>query len=135
MRLLIADDDAVVRQLVFALAQGLGFEPVEASDGIEAIAAFEQQQFRFALIDMMMPNKDGIETIMELKRRWPSTRVIAMSAGSRFVSRTEATDWGMGLGADAALLKPFSVADLQDALMTQLRQAPPAHRVEGRSVS
>jgi len=126
MRLLIADDDAVVRQLASVFARRLGFEPVEAVDGFEAISAFEEQPFRFALIDMMMPGKDGIETIVELKRRWPTTRVIAMSAGSRFVARAEALDWAMGLGADEALLKPFNVADLQTALMDQLKQAPPA---------
>lgn len=125
MRLLIADDDDVVRQPVSTLARRLGFEPVEVADGVEAIAVFEKQPCGLALIDMMMPNKDGIETIMELKRRWPSTRVIAMSGGSRFILRAEALDWGMGLGADAALFKPFTVVDLQDTLMTQLRLASP----------
>ncbi len=100
-------------------------DAVEAADGLEAVAQFEKQPFRIALVDMIMPNCDGIETIMAIRCRWPSTRIIAMSAGSRFLRRKEALDWAVGLGADMAIEKPFDPVSFSCVMEEQLALAPP----------
>lgn len=125
MRALIVDDDAFVREVAGLYVQGTGLIPVEAADGVEAIDAFERKPFRIVLLDMLMPNRDGLETIAELRKRWPSTRIIAMSGGSRFFRKLEALDWAVGFGADAILPKPFSPLDLSTAIKAQLKLAPP----------
>lgn len=125
MRVLVADDDFVVRELIGILIEGLGLAAVPAADGLEAVAEFEKQPFRIALVDIMMPGRDGLETIMELRRRWPDTRIIAMSAGSRFLSRATALDWAVGLGADMALEKPFDPVTFSCVIGEQLALAPP----------
>jgi CheY-like chemotaxis protein len=123
MRVLVADDDAFIRELVGILVQGSGLDAVEAADGLEAVVQFEKPPFRIALVDM--PNCDGIETIMAIRRRWPSTRIIAMSAGSRFLRRKEALDWAVGLGADMAIEKPFDPVSFSCVMEEQLALAPP----------
>jgi CheY-like chemotaxis protein len=125
MRVLVADDDAFIRELVGILVQGSGLDAVEAADGLEAVAQFEKQPFRIALVDMIMPNCDGIETITAIRRRWPNTRIIAMSAGSRFLSRKDALDWAVGLGADMAIEKPFDPVSFSCVMDEQLALAPP----------
>jgi len=126
MRVLVADDDAFARELVGILLQGTGLAAVEAEDGCQAIVEFEKKPFRIALIDMIMPNRDGLETIMELRRRWPATRIIAMSAGSRFLRRADALQWAVGLGADMAIEKPFDMTAFGSVIDEQLKLAPAA---------
>ncbi|PVM93687.1 response regulator [Caulobacter endophyticus] len=125
MRVLVADDDDFIRELVGIFLEGSGLAMVEAEDGLEAIAEFERQPFRIALIDVMMPKQDGIETIAQVRRRWPSTRIIAMSAGSRLIKRDDALAWASGLGADAVVQKPFDPIMLSDIIERQLALAPP----------
>lgn len=125
MRVLVADDDAFIRELIGILVQGSGLVAVEAADGLDGGRAFEKQPFRIALVDMIMPNCDGIETIMAIRRRWPDTRIIAMSAGSRFLGRKDALDWAVGLGADMAIEKPFDPVSFSCVMDEQLGLAPP----------
>ena len=126
MRVLVADDDAFARELVGILLEGTGLAAVEAKDGLQAIVEFEKKPFRIALIDMIMPNRDGLETIMEVRRRWPATRIIAMSAGSRLLRRSDALQWAVGLGADMAIEKPFDMTAFGSVIDEQLKLAPAA---------
>jgi len=71
------------------------------------------------VIDIIMPDREGVETIIDIRARWPNTRIIAMSGGGRmdpdmFLNLAET------FGADALLKKPFKLRDLLDLL------APPA---------
>jgi CheY-like chemotaxis protein len=123
MRILVADDDPFVLEAVGILLRGSGLEVVNACDGDEAIAAFEERPFAVALIDMVMPHRDGLETIMELRRRWPATRIVAMSGGSRFLTKDNTLDWAARLGADITLAKPFDVVAFSSFIEEQVRLA------------
>lgn len=125
MRVLVVDDDEFVREAVGILLGGTGLATVPACDGGEAVAEFEKGPFRIVLVDILMPNRDGLEAIVDIRRRWPTTRIIAMSGGSRRISRHDALDWAMGLGADLALPKPFDPRQFASLIEDQLKLAPP----------
>jgi len=126
MQVIVVDDDPFVREVAGIFLKGAGLDPVEAADGDEAITAFEKEPFAIALIDLFMPNRDGLETIAEIKRRWPATRIIAMSGGSKLIDKVQALDWAQGFGADAMIAKPFDLRNLIEQVDAQRRATPVA---------
>lgn len=113
--ILIIDDAATVRQLVGRILLDAQHSVLEAQDGDVGIALFQQHQPALVITDLFMPNKEGIETIQEIRRLSLDTKIIAMSA-----SATPAGKLYLGaaqkLGADAVLAKPFEPADLLEAV-------------------
>ncbi len=97
-----------------------GFVCLEASDGVEATRVACQTQLRLAVVDLLMPNKDGIETIMDLRRRSPETRLVAMSGGAGKLEAHHLLHTARALGADAVLFKPFRPAELLQAVHAAL---------------
>lgn len=89
---------------------------VEACDGAEGIRRFEEKQFDLVVCDLIMPEKEGIETLREIKKSDPSVKVLAVSGGGSIERRTPgATDGLLSsaqfLGADRCLAKPFTEAE------------------------
>jgi DNA-binding response OmpR family regulator len=114
-RVLVIDDDSDLRELIQALLQNEGFDVLSAADGREA---FELQKTRPAdvvVTDIFMPDKDGIETIFEMRRKFPRTRVIVMSGGGSTL-RTDFGSLALELGAVKFLKKPFQPQELIDAV-------------------
>lgn len=88
-----------------------GFEVCVAKDGNEGLAVFQEEQPEVVITDLFMPDKEGIETIRELKKGSPKLKIIAMSGGSM----VEGPDYLIAaklLGADLALSKPFGSEEL-----------------------
>ena len=106
---LIADDDALSREFIGVILNMQGYEFETVSDGEAAIAALKRQSFDVALVDIFMPVKDGIETIIQMRKQFPETRVIAMSGGRTFMSASTSLDFALQLGAHEVLPKPFSM--------------------------
>lgn len=110
MRVLIIEDDQLLRELLARRFRQHGFEVVEAGDGDEGLACFKAQPADLVVTDLLMPNKEGIETIRELKMQSPSTQIIAISGGLRgggdFLKVAEL------IGAQASFHKPFNFEDL-----------------------
>jgi CheY-like chemotaxis protein len=100
--ILVIDDAATVRQLVGRILVGASHSVLEAQDGD-------------VVTDLFMPNKEGIETIQEIRRLSPGTKIIAMSAST---SATGKLYLGAAkkLGADAILAKPFESAELLEVV-------------------
>jgi DNA-binding response OmpR family regulator len=116
---LVVDDDPVLTALIGRGLRGAGYQVAEAADGNKAIRAMEAAPHDVVVIDIIMPDREGVETIIDIRARWPNTRIIAMSGGGRmdpdmFLNLAET------FGADALLKKPFKLRDLLDLL------APPA---------
>lgn len=106
MKLLVAEDEKDVRELIEIILRYHGFEVVSARDGREAIAAAEAEQFDLILLDVRMPRVDGYEACRRL-RQMESTRdipVIMLSALGQEAEKTE----GLAAGADEYLVKPFT---------------------------
>lgn len=113
--ILMIDDNPQLRELLQTALTKLGYEVTSASDGAEAIRVIADRTFDVVITDLLMPEKDGIEVIGELKRKQPHARIIAMSGGGRG-SREHYLQTAKGLGAHVLLGKPFSVSELSAAL-------------------
>ena len=103
-----------------------GHEVQVAKDGNEALAVLRTAPVDVAVVDLYMPGKDGIETIMDIRRRYPGIKIIAIT-GSVPKTGTPILAMAQKLGAHLTLPKPFSVEEL----MTAVKQvwpdpAPPA---------
>ncbi len=121
-RLVVADDEPGFRSLLTDLLQNSGYDVVPAGNGIEAIAQCERQPLAAAIVDLVMPEKEGLETIFEIRRRFPAMRVIAISGGGRGPSDTYLA-MAKQLGADAALAKPFCAREILDTLKAVLTKS------------
>lgn len=109
--LLVVDDEAQLRLTLRAHLQREGFQLVEAEDGRAALKVIEGHKIDLALIDILMPNMDGIEMIRALRAQDARLPIIAMSGGGRLDAR-DMLSAARKLGADATIAKPFSMKDV-----------------------
>jgi CheY-like chemotaxis protein len=110
-RLLVVDDDELVRETVRTILEDSGYEVVEAAEGEEAIRALEKRDVDAAVVDIFMPKMDGLELIRELHRRSPSIRILAISGSTQGIN-TGMLSAARALGANEILNKPFDPSDL-----------------------
>jgi len=80
-KILIIDDEAPVRKLLKKLFEGNGYEVLEAANGIHGIKLFNEQNPDLIITDLIMPEKEGLETIRDLKKLNPHVPIIAISGG------------------------------------------------------
>ncbi|OGV51444.1 MAG: hypothetical protein A2X49_16975 [Lentisphaerae bacterium GWF2_52_8] len=109
-RVLIAEDDDEIRELLIDALSGAGYEAVGAKDGFEALREATQKSCDLMVVDIIMPDKEGIETIMEFRKKFPQTLIIAISGGGRIGPRGY-LETAKQLGASRTFAKPFSIPD------------------------
>ncbi|HLJ20796.1 MAG TPA: response regulator [Stellaceae bacterium] len=118
--ILVIDDDEAMRRFV-ALALGRqGHAVAEAADGAEALKIMGERAIDLVITDLLMPETDGIETIMELRRLYPATKIIAISGGGEYQSGKGFLRAAESLGADRTLMKPFQFQQLLPAVQALL---------------
>ena len=93
----------------------MGHEVLEAANGREGLGAFDLHQIDLVITDILMPEKEGIQTIMELRHDFPLVKIIAISGGGAVEPDTYLT-MAQELGADSTLSKPFSLLDLEEEI-------------------
>ena len=120
-KILVADDEEPVRGLLKMILQLEGYYVRTACNGEEVLEACQQEDFDLLITDIMMPKKEGVETIMELKNINPGISVIAISGGGR--------EGGMDVlraaemvGAEFTISKPFEPKDLIKAVEKSLNR-------------
>jgi CheY-like chemotaxis protein len=118
--ILIIDDDSHLRLFVRHSLERAGHQVQEASDGHKGIELYRKQPANLVLCDLVMPKKEGIETIRELRRLDPRVKLIAMSGSASLYSR-DLLPVAEALGADRTLRKPFEVDALLSAVDDLLR--------------
>jgi DNA-binding NtrC family response regulator len=101
--ILIIDDDHQMRRLLTRILTGAGHSVREAKHGRDGVAQFHEQHSALVITDIVMPDMEGIETIVSLRRDSASVPIIAISGGSDPLYLRAAS----GLGATASLEKPF----------------------------
>jgi CheY-like chemotaxis protein len=109
--ILVIDDTATMRQLVRRMLERATHTVLEAEDGEAGLTLIERQRPTLVITDLIMPNMEGIETIQQIKRSRPGTKIIAMSGGDQLNLHA-----AKKLGADAALAKPFGAATLLETI-------------------
>ena len=116
-RILVVDDEAMLRGVVRKMLERNGHEVFDAADGALGIEAYRRLLTDIVLTDIVMPNKDGIQLIIELKKEFPNVRLIAMSGGAR-TSERDFLEVAKQYGVRQVLQKPFSRAELETAVVS-----------------
>lgn len=116
LKVLVIDDDELVRQTISAILQRRGFQVVLAEDGDAGLEKYQSAAPDVVITDILMPGKEGIETIVELRRLSPSLKIIAISGGG-VQGNLSYLDMARRLGANDVLVKPFT----PDAVVNAVR--------------
>ena len=117
-RILIIDDSEIDLMILEEILVQAGYKVTQASDGKEGMEIFRTQPFDLVITDMIMPEKLGIEVLLEMNEDFPEAKVIAISAGD---------EWGLELDLDMArkidvptISKPFKPEEILDAVKKML---------------
>lgn len=121
-RILLVDDEEAIRSMVRVVLKADDREFVEASNGTEAQKILEGSSFDLIISDVIMPDCDGIELVMMIRRKLPKVPVIIMSGGGR-VQATHYLNLAEKLGAAKVFEKPFNTAELRAAVSDLLDDA------------
>ncbi|MEX2616174.1 MAG: response regulator [Alphaproteobacteria bacterium] len=119
LRVLVIDDEANARDTIAMMLENGGYEVRQAADGNGGLRALQEGTVDLVITDLIMPEKEGIETIVEIRKRWPDIRIIAISGGGR-VSNLDFLEIARKLGANAILRKPFTRSQLLECVKRAL---------------
>ncbi|OQW30280.1 MAG: histidine kinase [Nitrospira sp. SG-bin1] len=117
---LVVDDQDQVRHLIRETLEQAGYEVAEARDGKEGLDRYRATSPDLVIMDILMPDQDGLEAIMTLRREFPDTRVIAMTGGCDTIGVLNFLDVAKMLGARRTLQKPFELKVLLDTVAAEL---------------
>lgn len=120
-RVLLVDDEQQVRQVLSAGLTKVGYDVVEASNGMEALARFKEEPIDAVVMDIIMPDKEGIETIIELRQSSKELPILAISGGGR-MGKMHFLEVSRTFGADSTMEKPFTVAELAAELNSLIQR-------------
>jgi DNA-binding NtrC family response regulator len=123
LRLLIVDDEEVIRDVLGTLLEKEGYVVTSASDGAEALALFDAESFDVVLLDLMLPDRSGLEVLREMRRKDPDAVVVIVTAYSSIEGAIEA----MRDGAFHYIPKPFKN---QEVLLTVKKGTEARHLTE-----
>jgi len=114
-RVLIIDDEEQIREVLRTVLERVGYEVSEASNGVEGIQIYREHDIDLVVTDIIMPEKGGIDTIMDLRRDYPDVKIIAVSGGG-MCGDVSYLDMAIGVGADRAIGKPFVLDEFLEAV-------------------
>jgi len=113
---LIVDDEAGIRKLLTTALNENGFSPDSAENGAEAIRKANERYYNLALIDIMLPDVNGVELLAKFKPTRPRTRKIIMTGNPSLQNAVDA----LNKGADAYIMKPLDIGKVLATLEEQL---------------
>ncbi len=115
--ILIVEDDKEIRDGIEIYLKSQGYEVYKAADGVEGLEMVHQNEIHLAIVDVMMPRKDGIQMVMEMRKEYDFP-VIMLSAKSEEVDKI----LGLNMGADDYVTKPFTPLELLARVNSHLRR-------------
>lgn len=121
-RILVVDDDAGIRRALHILLSRAGYQVSQARDGVEALRLWRDTGGDLVITDLHMPEKDGIEMIIELLSHSPGIRIIAMSGGGQ-TKRLDLLGNATLLGAIHTIEKPFTLNEMMTTVRRALAEA------------
>jgi DNA-binding response OmpR family regulator len=117
-RILLVDDEQPIQTLLSYPLRKEGYEVVQATDGHQALARFDEQPFDLVVLDLMLPRMDGLEVCRRLRSK-SSVPIIILTAKSEEIDKVV----GLELGADDYITKPFSLREFSSRIKAALRRA------------
>lgn len=117
MRVLLIDDEQMVRKIVRKMLERSGHQVTEAENGRLGLEQLKTDRFDLVITDIIMPEMEGVETLMTVREQYPDVKVIAMSGGGR-TGNIDFLGAAEKLGASAILHKPFTLDSLATAIET-----------------
>lgn len=121
--ILVIEDDEAMRRVILRTLGAKKHRMIEAPNGVDAMKLVEEHKPDAVITDILMPRKEGIETIREIRERAPGVKIIAISGGG-MSHNLMFLDVARAFGADAALAKPFRPAELIAVVERVLKQEP-----------
>ena len=121
-RILVVDDDPSIRRTLELLLSRAGYQVTQARDGTEAVRLWREHGGDLVITDLHMPEKDGIQTIIELLSHSPTARIIAMSGGGQ-TKRLDRLGNASLLGAVLTIEKPFTITEMMTLVGRALQGA------------
>jgi DNA-binding response OmpR family regulator len=112
---LVIDDEPLMRKMVCNTLASAGFQVADASNGVMGLKLYREQRPNLVITDILMPDKEGIETIIEIRKIDSRARIIAMSGGGR-TNREDFLKIAKQFGAMEILKKPFRGDELLGAV-------------------
>jgi DNA-binding response OmpR family regulator len=120
-RILLVEDDPTLLGLLSRQLEKKGYEVQTARDGLEALVCLDKSSVDIVVTDVIMPRVDGFEMMQEIRRRWPSLKIIAMSGGG-YCGAGVYLDLSLRFGAVQVLEKPFTFEALLELLRAKLQE-------------
>ncbi len=120
LRVLIVDDHEDLRVMLQRALTDRGYNVETAEDGSVAMRVLSTQPIDVVVTDLVMPEKEGIETIMLVRKQYPNIRILAISGGHQTRNATPYLELAARLGAHATLEKPFSIDALESKIQSIL---------------
>jgi len=118
-RILVIDDDNQLREMLKQLLEKNGYEVLSAENGRSGLKLFYEKGADLIITDLIMPEKEGLETITELHQKAPGLKIIAISGGGR-IRPEDYLQLSESLGADRSFKKPFNSKELLSAVSALL---------------
>jgi CheY-like chemotaxis protein len=113
--ILVVDDEPGIRELLCLMLEGAGHTVVSAEDGVQAPKVLAAQPIQVVITDLLMPERDGLEFITEIRKKFPEIKIIAMSGGGH-IARDSYLRIAKNFGAHVLLEKPFSQSGVLGAI-------------------
>lgn len=120
LSVLVVDDEDQIRWVIREALEQAGYAVEEARGGKEGLERYRANPADVVLMDILMPDQDGLESIMTFRREFPASRVIAMTGGSDMIGILNFLDVAKMLGACRAIQKPFEIKTLLDAVAAEV---------------
>ena len=106
---IVIDDDILANQMVCRILKNAGYEVNAAFDGSEGLKMVMRERPDLVITDLFMPEKEGLQTIMELRQMDKKLKIMAISGGSANMNMADILDTAEIFGADAVMAKPFQM--------------------------
>ena len=112
-RILVIEDTDDVRTLLLRILEKAGYDVLSVSDGEEGLRVFHRELVDLVITDILLPKKDGVEIIREIKQGFPDVKIIAITGYRGRYNRLPAAVY---LGAQRTLVKPFKMEEMLEAV-------------------
>ncbi|MBI3799146.1 MAG: response regulator [Deltaproteobacteria bacterium] len=117
--ILVIDDEEPVRAVLRQMLEKEGYQVEEAPDGAVGMSVLQDHPIDLLITDLFMPEKEGIETMREVRKSFPQVKIIAMSGGGR-MGKLDFLPMAESFGAQRTLAKPFERKELLEAVRAVL---------------